>query len=52
MEQFFHDNSIFIVLTIVLIIIFWIGLYMFSIDRKIAKIENNCKEYVEQNINE
>jgi len=25
---------------------------MFSIDRKIAKIENNCKEYVEQNINE
>ncbi len=49
MEQFFHDNSIFIVLTIVLIIILGIGMYMFSIDRKLSKIEKRCKEYVEQN---
>ncbi|MCX8054433.1 MAG: CcmD family protein [Ignavibacteria bacterium] len=52
MEQFFHDNSIFIVLTIVLIIIFGIGMYMFSIDRKLTKIEKTYKEYIEQNNND
>lgn len=39
MEQFFHDNSIYIVLGIAMII--WIGLavYLFAIDNKISKLE-------------
>jgi|GEM_PF-3075890 CcmD family protein len=52
MEQFFHNNSIFIVLVIVLVIISGIGLYVFYIDKKISKIEKHFKDSVEQNQSE
>ncbi len=39
MEQFFHDNSIFIVLTIVLMILVGLIIYTFLLDRKVTKIE-------------
>lgn len=49
MEQFLHNNSIFIVLVIVLVIILGIGIYLFFIDKKLSKIEKNCKDFVDQN---
>lgn len=39
MEQFFHNNSIFIVLTIVVMILVGMFVYLFSIDSKINKLE-------------
>lgn len=39
MEQFLHNNSIFIVLTIVIMILLGIVFYMFAIDRKVSKLE-------------
>lgn len=43
MEDFLHKNSMYIVLGIALII--WIGIvfYLFYIDRKITKLENELK---------
>jgi CcmD family protein len=39
MEQFLHDNSLYVVLGIALILWFGLGFYMFSIDRKVSKLE-------------
>lgn len=44
MEQFFHDNSIFIVLTIVMMILFGLIAYIFALDRKVAKLEKMVEE--------
>ena len=43
MEEFLHKNSMYIVLGIALIIWFGIVLYLFYIDRKITKLENEIK---------
>ncbi len=47
MEQFLHDNSIFIVLTIVAVILAGIFAYMFAIDRKITKLEKTIADELE-----
>ncbi len=39
MEQFLHDNSLYVVLGIALILWFGIGVYMFSLDKKVSKLE-------------
>jgi len=44
MEQFFHNNSIFIVLTIAIMILIGLTIYLFAIDRKIAKLEKYQNE--------
>lgn len=41
MEQFLHNNSIFLVLLIALIIWFGIALYLFNIDNKVKKLEKD-----------
>ena len=46
MEQFLHDNSIFIVLAVILFILFGIAAYVSAIDRKLSKLE---KLYCEDN---
>jgi len=39
MEQFLHDNSLFVVLGIALILWFGIGIYLYVIDKRVGKIE-------------
>ena len=39
MEQFLHDNSLYVVLGIALILWFGLGFYMFSLDKKVSKLE-------------
>jgi CcmD family protein len=39
MEQFLHDNSLYVVLGIALILWFGLGIYMFLIDKKVSKLE-------------
>lgn len=45
MEQFLTDNSIYVVLAIVLIIWFGIGAFLMNIERKISKMEKNMDNH-------
>ena len=40
MEAFLHNNSLFVVLGIALILWAGLAIYLFMIDKKISKIEN------------
>jgi len=44
MENFFQQNQLYVVLTVVLLV--WAGIlvYLWRIDRKVAKIENQMKK--------
>ena len=44
MEQFMSNNSIYIVLAIVVVILAGLGIYMFGLDKKISKIEKSMEE--------
>jgi CcmD family protein len=44
MEQFLHDNSLYVVLGIALILWFGIGFYILSIDKRIGKIERQIEQ--------
>ncbi len=46
MEQFLHDNSLYVVLGIALILWFGIGFYLFSIDKRVGKIERQIEQKV------
>lgn len=41
MEQFLHNNSIFLVLAIALILWFGIALYIFFVDKKVKNLEQD-----------
>lgn len=44
MENFFQQNQMYVVLTVVLLV--WVGIvsYLWRIDRKVSKIENLMKK--------
>ena len=44
MEEFFHNNQLYIVLTITLVIWFGFLFYMFRLDSKIKKLEESVKK--------
>lgn len=44
MEQFLHDNQLYIVLILVLTIWFGFLFYMFRLDSKIKKLEESLKK--------
>ena len=44
MEQFLHDNQLYIVLILVLTIWFGFLFYMFRLDSKIKKLEENLRK--------
>ncbi len=47
MEQFLHDNAIFVVLGIVLILWLGISVYLFMIDKKITSLEKELENKLE-----
>ncbi len=52
MEEFLHNNSIYIVLGIALIIWFGIAIYLFMIDNKLSKLEKTIKQKLQGEIEE
>ena len=48
MEQFLHDNAIFVVLGIALILWLGISIYLFMIDRKISTFEKQLEDKLER----
>lgn len=48
MEQFLHDNAIFVVLGIALILWLGISVYLFMIDRKISTFEKQLEDKLER----
>lgn len=52
MEEFLHNNSLYVVLGIAIII--WVGIafYMFRLDSKISKLEKQFEDSAAININE
>jgi hypothetical protein len=52
MENFLHNNSLFVVLGVALIIWAGLAIYLFMIDSKITKIEKIYGDLSESNLNE
>jgi CcmD family protein len=44
MEAFLHDNSLFVVLGIALILWIGISIYLFMIDKKLSRIEKQIED--------
>lgn len=44
MEEFFHNNQLYIVLVITLVVWFGFLFYMFRLDSKIKKLEESVKK--------
>ncbi|HRP01827.1 MAG TPA: CcmD family protein [Candidatus Kapabacteria bacterium] len=49
MEEFLHNNAIFLVLFIALIIWTGLGIFLFNIDRKVTKLEIICNDKLNNN---
>jgi CcmD family protein len=49
MEAFLHDNSLFVVLGIAIILWLGISVYLFMIDSKISKLERQMEDSIISN---
>ncbi len=52
MEEFIHNNSIFLVLSIALIIWFGLAIYLFAIDKKVTNLEKKINRNLNKDLKE